>query len=173
MGGAPTIGNIFAQRVVIGVGDMAVSNSSNTTLSTYALGSCVGIIAYDPQSTVGGILHIMLPDSTLSPEKAVNQPSMFADTGLRVFFKSLLGLGTDRRRLRLLLAGGASVLSQSDVFKIGERNIEAVKRILSANGLVPRMEDLGGYNNRTVHLTMSTGEVEIKMPTGTKKVSLK
>ena len=69
MGGSPTIGSVFAQRIVVGVGDMAVSNNTNMTISTYALGSCVGIVAFDPFVNVGGILHIMLPDSTLSPEK--------------------------------------------------------------------------------------------------------
>ena len=45
MGGAPTIGSIFSERVVVGVGDMAVSTNANVTISTYALGSCVGIVA--------------------------------------------------------------------------------------------------------------------------------
>ena len=75
MAGAPTIGSIFAQRVIIGVGDMAVSNNPQVTLSTYALGSCVGVVAYDPVARAGGILHLMLPDSTISPEKAVAQPT--------------------------------------------------------------------------------------------------
>ena len=72
MAGAPTISALFSQRVVIGVGDMAVSNNDTVTLSTYALGSCVGIVAYDPNSHAGGILHIMLPDGSISPDKAAN-----------------------------------------------------------------------------------------------------
>ena len=92
MAGAPTISAIFSQRVVIGVGDMAVSNNDMVTLSTYALGSCVGIVAYDPVSHAGGILHLMLPDSTISPDKATKQPAMFADTGVPLVLKALLGV---------------------------------------------------------------------------------
>src|SRR5690554_4204154 len=117
MGGAPTIGSIFTERVVVGVGDMAVSSNPSVIISTYALGSCVGVVALDPVVQVGGMLHIMLPDSTLTPEKAAKQPSMFADTGMRAFLKSIYGLKGDRRRLRIFLAGGANVLSGSDFFK--------------------------------------------------------
>ena len=69
LGGAPGIGSVFAQRIVVGVEDMAISNSANAILSTYALGSCVGVIAYDLLLVVGGLLHIMLPNSKLSHKK--------------------------------------------------------------------------------------------------------
>jgi len=68
--GSPTIAALFAQRVVVGVGDMGVSNNPQITLSTYALGSCVAVVAYDPVAKAGGLLHLMLPDSTISPAKA-------------------------------------------------------------------------------------------------------
>ncbi len=166
LGGAPSIGSVFSQRIVVGVGDMAISNSSNAILSTYALGSCVGVIAYDPLLIAGGLLHIMLPDSRLSAEKAIAQPSMFADTGLRAFFNGLQGLKCDLRRLRIMLAGGASVMNRNDMFNIGARNIKAVKQILYQEGLRVIRKELGGLNNRTVHLNMSNGVVDMKTPDG-------
>ena len=172
MGGAPTLGSVFSERVVVGVGDMAVSNNSNVVISTYALGSCVGIVAFDASARVGGMLHIMLPDSTLTPEKAARQPSMFADTGLRAFFRALYGLKVNKRTLRIFLAGGANVLSGSDFFKIGERNIKAVKGILDRERLPIVGEDLGGLNNRTLHFSLSAGTLDIKLPSLTKRVKL-
>jgi chemotaxis protein CheD len=172
MGGAPTIGSIFAERVVVGVGDMAVSSNANVIISTYALGSCVGVVALDPAAQVGGLLHIMLPDSTLTPDKAARQPSMFADTGLRAFLRSLYGLKVDRRKLRIVLAGGANVLSGSDFFKIGERNIVAVKAFLHRERLPIVAEELGGLNNRTLHFKINEGTVDVKLPTGTKTIKL-
>src|SRR5262245_15145878 len=130
MSGTPSIAALFAQRVVVGVGDLAVSNNPQVTLSTYALGSCLGIIAYDPIAQTGGILHIMLPDSSISHDKAAKQPAMFADTGLPLFFRALAGMKVERNRLRVFLTGGASVLNGTDPFKIGARNITAVKKIL-------------------------------------------
>src|SRR5262245_7448547 len=123
MAGSPSIASLFAQRLVVGVGDLGVSNNTAITLSTYALGSCVGLAAYDPIAKVGGILHLMLPDSALSAEKAAERPAMFADTGLPFFFRSLSGLRAGHSRLRLFVAGGANVMGTgSDSFKIGERN---------------------------------------------------
>jgi chemotaxis protein CheD len=172
MPGAPSIPALFAQRVVIGVGDLAVSNNPQVTLSTYALGSCVGIIAYDPAVRAGGILHIMLPDSLISPDKAAKQPAMFADTGLPFFFRSLVGVKVDRTRLRVFLTGGASVLNGTDPFKIGERNGIAVKKILGVYRIPTCGEDLGGTVNRTVHLELSTATLTLKMPDRTEQYSL-
>ena len=170
--GSPTIASIFAQRVVIGVGDMAVSNNALVTLSTYALGSCIGVVAYDPVVKVGGILHMMLPDSSISPDKANAQPAMFADTGLPLFFRALNGLKGDRSRLRLFVTGGACVLTSHDNFKIGERNTKATLDYLAANGYRPRQVVTGGTTNRTVHLNVGNGDMTLKTPEGNAACSL-
>ncbi len=172
MGGSPSIPSLFAQRVIIGVGDLAVSNNPQVTLSTYALGSCVGLVAFDPVSRTGGILHLMLPDSTILPEKALAQPAMFADTGLPAFFKALAGLKGERHRLRMYVAGGASVLSGADNFKIGDRNLSAVKRYLQTGGGTVVAHDTGGTVNRAVHLDMSTGMLSLKTPAKAEQHSL-
>lgn len=151
---------------------MAVSNNSQVVLSTYALGSCVGVVAYDPMYKIGGILHLMLPESTISPEKAAKQPAMFADTGLPLFFKSLAGLKGDRARLRLFVAGGASVIAGSDPFRIGERNARVTMDYLQRQGYTVRFTDLGGSINRTMHLEMSTGTVTLKRPADSEQKSL-
>lgn len=172
MAGSPSISSLFAQRVIIGVGDMAVSNNVHVVLSTYALGSCVGVVAYDPLSKVGGILHLMLPDSNISPEKAALQPAMFADTGLPRFFSSLFGLKGERRRLRAFVAGGASVIAGQDPFRIGERNSRVTMDYLQQQGCQVRFTDIGGAINRTVHLEMATGAVTLKRPSDTQQLSL-
>ena len=165
--GAPTIASLLAQRVIVGVGEMGVSNNPSITLSTYALGSCVAVIAYDPISKGGGLLHMMLPESQISPEKAIAQPAMFADTGLPLLFRSLDGVKVDPSRLLLFVAGGASVLCSNDTFKIGERNIRATADYLSQHGFVVRHSAVGGTINRTVHLNLGTSEVILKTPVAT------
>ena len=172
MSGAPSISAIFAQRVVIGVGDMAVSNNRSTILSTYALGSCIGLIAFDPVAQCGGILHLMLPEASVSPQKALTQPAMFADTGLPMFFKALLGLRAERTRLRLCIAGGASVLSGQDPFKIGERNTRSTMDFIRSNQLSLAHSDTGGTISRTVHLELSTGIVNLHTAAAKFKIDL-
>jgi chemotaxis protein CheD len=172
MAAAPFISTLFSQRVVVGVGDMAVSNNGMVTLSTYALGSCVGIIAYDPSVQAGGILHLMLPDSQIAPDKSLKQPAMFADTGLPLLFRAMTGVRSERSRVRLFLAGGASVLNGADPFKIGERNSVAVLKYLKTNGYAVAGQDIGGSVNRTVHLEIATGQVTLKLPDRSEQFSL-
>jgi chemotaxis protein CheD len=172
MAGAPTISALFAQRVVIGVGDMAVSNNTGVTLSTYALGSCIGVVAYDPTTNAGGILHLMLPDSTISPAKAAKQPAMFADTGVPLLAQAMAGVRGERTRMRIFLAGGASVLNGADPFKIGERNTLAAQKFLRTCGFNVVGQDVGGNVNRTVHLEIGTGKVSMKLPDRVENFSL-
>lgn len=172
MSGSPTIASLFAQRVVVGVGDMAVSNNNSTILSTYALGSCIGVIAYDPGAKCGGILHLMLPEASVSPQKALTQPAMFADTGLPMFFKALLGLKAERARIRLFVAGGASVIAGQDPFKIGERNTRVTMDFITNNVLRVIQTDTGGSFNRTVHLELNTGGVTLVTPSGKSQIAL-
>jgi chemotaxis protein CheD len=167
MAGSPSIASLFAQRVVISVGDMAVSNNVQVVLSTYALGSCIAAIAYDPAVKAAGILHLMLPDSTISPGKADTQPAMFADTGLPALLRALIGLRADRTRLRFIVAGGASVIGGTDPFKIGERNSAITLDWLRRERLRVIHTDIGGSQNRTVHLEVNTGQVTLKLPNGT------
>lgn len=169
---SPTVASIFAQRVIIGVGDMAVSNNAQVILSTYALGSCIGVIAYDSVSKVGGILHLMLPDSTISPDKAVRQPAMFADTGLPLLFRAMAGLKAERHRVRIFVAGGAGMLAGSDPFKIGERNSAVTLDFLAKNGLPVKHREIGGSINRTVHLEIGSGNVGLKTPIASETISL-
>jgi chemotaxis protein CheD len=173
MPGAPTIGALFVQRVVVGVGDMAVSNNASAVLSTYALGSCIGVVAYDASLHAGGLLHFMLPDSNISPEKANTQPAMFADTGFPRLLRSLNGLRVNPANLRVYLAGGAGVISGSDAFRIGERNIVAAKQWVQKLGLTVVSADVGGINNRTLHLNISNGELTMKSPILLRTINLR
>lgn len=167
MPGAPTDESMFAQRVVIGVGELAVSNQVQVILSTYALGSCVGVVAYDPVARVGGVLHLMLPDSRISPSRAGGRPAMFADLGLPLLLREMAGLRADPRRLRLYVAGGASVLQGVDPFKIGDRNLQAVHEIIRQRGLPVRGASVGGTVNRTLHCEVATGRLRLKLSDGT------
>jgi len=163
---------LFAQRVVVGVGEIAVSNNPAVTLSTYALGSCLGIVAYDAQAVVGGILHFMLPDSKVAPDHALAQPAMFANTGIPLFFRSLRGLRADLARLRIFVTGGASVLTGPDAFKIGARNLLAAEALLAQEGFTFDQGATGGTINRTVHLDVGTGDLTLRTPTGEHAYSL-
>ena len=170
--GSPAPASVLAQRIIVGVGDLAVSNQAAATLCTYALGSCVAVTAYDPALKVGGILHLMLPESKIAVAKAALQPAMFADTGLPFFFRQLTIFRADSGRLRIHLAGGASVIGGSDPFRIGERNVQATLETLARMGIPVNHADLRGTVNRTVQLELATGRLTLKTPSGQSEFSL-
>jgi chemotaxis protein CheD len=149
---------------VVGVADMVASNDANADIITYSLGSCLGIAIYDPVKKVGGLLHIMLPDSKIDPVKGTNSPFMFVDTGVPRLFHSAYDLGADRSRLIVKVAGGAQLLDEKGVFNIGERNFIALKALFSLKGITMQAVEVGGVTSRTMRLDLSNGNVTIKSP---------
>jgi chemotaxis protein CheD len=152
------------KTLVVGVADMVASNDSSAELVTYSLGSCLGITVYDPQIKVGGLLHIMLPDSTIDPVKATSAPFMFVDTGVPRLFQAVYNFGAERRRLVVRVAGGAQFLDPGGVFNIGERNQKAFARLLAQNGYNIHAQDVGGVSSRTVRLDLTTGKISVRCP---------
>ncbi len=152
---------------VVGVADMVVSNDSSAEIVTYSLGSCLGITIYDAVKKIGGLLHIMLPDTTRDATKAVTAPFMFVDTGLPRLFHAAYNLGADRSRITVKVAGGAQLLDQQGIFNIGSRNFAAFEKLLAQNGLKIHGKDVGGLSSRTVRLDLTTGDVTVKTPGAT------
>jgi chemotaxis protein CheD len=150
-------------NITVGVADMKVSNDPEAVLVTYSLGSCIGIAVYDPAVRVAGILHFMLPDSSLDPAKAKKKPFMFADTGIPPLFKEAYNLGAEKRRMRIIVVGGAQVLDQQGFFNIGKRNHMAVRKIFWKNKAMVSYEDVGGNVNRTVKLAVKDGSCLLKV----------
>jgi chemotaxis protein CheD len=150
-------------NIVVGVSDMKVSNDPESVLVTYSLGSCIGIAVYDVAAKVGGLLHFMLPESSLDPTRAAKNPYMFADTGIPALFKATYALGAAKQRMKVVVVGGAQVLDQAGFFNIGKRNHMAVRKIFWKNNVMINYEDVGGNSNRTVKLTIKDGKTWLKV----------
>lgn len=128
---------------------------------THALGSCLGLMVYDPAAQVGGLLHAMLPLSKINLQKASENPYMFVDTGVPELFRQLYDLGGQKNRMVIKAAGCGQPLGNSEMFKIGERNYTILKKLLWKNNIMIEAEDVGGIASRTVYFDLSTGQVTI------------
>lgn len=144
-------------RITVGIAEMQVSRSVDDLLVTHALGSCVGISIHDPVANVGGILHYMLPLSSLDPVKARNNPFMFGDTGIPEFFQRAYRAGATKENLRVCVAGGASVIQDMQRFDIGDRNVVIARKLFWKNAIMIAAENVGGKIPRTLFLEMATG----------------
>src|SRR5579871_3840087 len=96
--------------LVVGVGDCKVSKDIDSTIVTYALGSCIAVMIHDPVAKVGGLLHFMLPESDMHGNKSHLSPFMFADTGIPRLFRSAYEVGAHKKRLVVTAAGGAQIM---------------------------------------------------------------
>lgn len=149
-------------NLIVGIAEMAISDQPDDTIITYSLGSCLGVVFFDPAVHVGGMIHCMLPLSQIDAEKAATSPCMFVDTGITLILNELFRRGCRKSSLIVKAAGASAVLDSKGLFKIGERNITVFRKILWKNSMLIASQDVGGSISRTMKLEMATGRCTIK-----------
>lgn len=152
----------MSEIIKVGMADLKVCKSPDA-VTTLGLGSCVGIALRDPQTKIGGLAHIMLPDSTQIKDNT-NIPK-FADTGIEELVRQMMLAGAMPSRLQAKIAGGAQMFafqSKSELMCVGERNVEATKAKLRQLGIPILAQDTGLNYGRTVVFYPETGEFLIR-----------
>ncbi len=152
----------MSEIIKVGMADLKVCKSPNG-VTTLGLGSCVGIALRDPVTKIGGLAHIMLPDSTAIRQNS-NIPK-FADTGIEELVKQMVAAGAGRAKLVAKIAGGAQMFnfqSKSDLGRVGDRNVEAVKKKLQEMKIPILAEDTGKNYGRTVIFYPENGDFIIR-----------
>lgn len=153
----------MGEIIKVGMADLNICFSPNG-LTTLGLGSCVGIALRDPVLKMGGLVHVMLPDSTAIRGSATNL-AKFADTGIEELIRQMEAKGARRSRMTAKLAGGAQMFSfdnKSELVRIGERNVEASKKKLAELKIPILAEDTGRTYGRTVIFYPETGDYVIR-----------
>lgn len=149
-------------QIVVNIADARVSNKPDDVLVTYSLGSCVGVAIHDAEHGVGGLIHCMLPLSSVDTNKAQEKPFMFVDTGMTRFLTELFKLGLTRANAVVKVAGCSQILDKSNLFRIGKRNHTVLRKVLWKNGLMIKSEHVGGDLSRTMRLEIGTGRVRLR-----------
>lgn len=153
-----TVG-IQEKTIVVGLGEMKVSNDTSAILTCLGLGSCVGVCAYDPISKVGGMAHVVLPSSE---GRSAKLSAKYADMAVPMLFEAMKELGSHKSRLIVKLIGGAELSAAPGLdnsFQIGDKNQEVIKIKLAEEGVKWAAEDLGDSYGRTVRLYLDSGKV--------------
>ncbi|HWE49119.1 MAG TPA: chemotaxis protein CheD [Bryobacteraceae bacterium] len=165
-------GTASQETIVVGVGDCRFGRKPDASLTTHALGSCIAVMAWDWKLKQGGLLHIMLPDSTIDPVRAAAKPWVYADTGMAAMLRELTMRGSAKNQLRWCIAGGAGMMADSAHFQIGKRNHLAIKKIFWRLGLFIEREDVGGSESRSVRLDLETGRISMRKGTSPSQILL-
>ncbi len=154
----------MSEIIKVGMADLKTCVSPNG-VTTLGLGSCVGIAIRDPQTKIGGLAHIMLPDSTAMRNGHLNV-AKFADTGIVELVRQMEKLGALRMRMVAKIAGGATMFpfngSGVNVGQVGDRNVEATKAKLRELKIPILAEDTGKNYGRTVIFYPETGDYVIR-----------
>lgn len=163
---------ITTKKVVrVGIADMNIAKYPET-IRTSGLGSCVGVVLYNEKKKIAGLLHVMLPDSSLDRSGRVNA-AKFADTGVYALMELLKVKGVRPMTIKAKIAGGSQMFQfgSSDTIRIGPRNIEAVKAALNRLSIPIIAEDTGGSSGRTIEFDTSTSMLSIRtVNQGTKEI---
>lgn len=153
----------MGEIIKVGMADLKTCKAPDG-LITLGLGSCVGIAIRDPLTKIGGLAHIMLPDSkAIMNNNGVKEK--FADTGIEELVQQMVMLGANRNRLVAKIAGGATMFQlqgRSDIMKIGERNVQASINKLNELNIAILSRDTGDNYGRTVTFYPETGEFHIR-----------
>ena len=152
----------MGEIIRVGMADLNICKSPDV-ITTLGLGSCIGLVFYDPVAKVGGMVHYMLPDSTQMRNNT--NIAKFADTGIEDLVNEIVKLGGSRSRLVAKIAGGAQMFafnSNNDMLRIGDRNVEAVKKKLAQLGIPIIAQDTGQSFGRTIEFYPETGELLVR-----------
>lgn len=155
--------NSVVSVVKVGISDLDICKPPQT-ISTAGLGSCVGLVLYEERKKICGLVHVMLPDSTLSRTPHF-KPGKFADTGIAHLIKLLEEQGCITSRLKAKFAGGAQMFkiqSSNRLLQIGSRNVEAVEKILNQYRIPIIASDVGGNKGRTIEFDPETSKLKIR-----------
>lgn len=153
---------MMLELIKVGMADYKVG-CAPASLITYGLGSCIGIAVYDTATKIGGLAHIMLPDSKQA--RSSENPAKFADTAIPLMISDMMKLGANKMKLRAKIAGGAQMFTFSnltDIMRIGERNAESVRNVLKGLDIPIVADETGGNYGRTVELKLDSGIFRIK-----------
>jgi chemotaxis protein CheD len=157
--------------VIIGIAQLYVAKAPGKII-TIGLGSCVGVTLYDPITQIGGMVHIMLSDSTTftigNKTGNVLMKGKYADTGIKELLDQMIAAGACRTNLVAKMAGGAKmfeVKEGNDALSIGDKNVEAVRAVLDQNNIRLVAEDTGADYGRTIELNLDDGSLLVKTVT--------
>ena len=153
----------MSKIIKVGMADLNVCVSPDG-ITTLGLGSCVGIALRDPVTKIGGLAHVMLPDSSAIRNNS-NIPK-FADTGIEELVRRVVAAGASRKRLVAKIAGGATMFQfqghTNNAMQVGDRNVEATKKKLEELKIPILAQDTGANYGRTVIFYPETGDFHIK-----------
>ena len=124
-------------------------------LRSIALGSCVAIVAYDPNMKNGAIAHVMLPGKATTRTKP-DEITKYAENAIEKLINLMAQMGSEKQDFKVAVAGGANVLKRPND-TIARNNVESNLKILKEKNLEIVATSVGGTERRNVAIDLDKG----------------
>ena len=125
-------------------------------LHANAIGSCVVVAAYDPDSGVGGMAHVMLPGASRS--RNTSRDTKYAEDAVEEMMQKMASLGASKARVHACLIGGGNVLGDGHDTP-GPETAQSLTEILVGKGIATVAKEVGGTQRRSCALDVARGRV--------------
>lgn len=150
----------MAEVKLAGMGEMVWTRGAGV-LGCIGLGSCVGTLLFDPRTHTAALAHVMLPEA--HDHDAAQLPGKYATTALPVLLRMLDASPATASRLRAVLIGGGELFqNRSQALRIGERNVEALHKLLSELRIGVVSEHTRGSSGRSFEFDVATGQIRVR-----------
>lgn len=154
------------RAIFVGLGEVRVTKDTSAVLTCVGLGSCIAVSAYDRISGVGGMAHMVLPNSGKDAQMASPR---YVDWGIPFLFREMKRHGFNKSSTVVKVVGGAQMFVISglnDQLNLGERNITEAQAALAGECVTVSKYDVGGNYGRTLQLFIDSGKVMVKKAGG-------
>ncbi len=148
-----------ADQTVIKVKMAGLATSRAPDALETLLGSCVGVAIWDRVSKLGGLAHVVLPDS----RGATSHPGKFADTAVAELRSQLISQGAIPTKLTAKIAGGSTMFGKRSDRDVGEKNCVAVREHLKKAGIRIVADHTGGDKGRMIRFSLDDGSVDVSI----------
>jgi chemotaxis protein CheD len=155
----------LAVETMVRMGEIAASRNAGDVLVAIGLGSCIGLALVDRVTSVAGLAHVMLPDSSGGNSDVSFK---FADHAVPALREKVVGLGALPSRLEAVLVGGAQMFALTGgLLDIGARNEAATLAELSKLRIPVKAKATAGNKGRTIRVFVEEARVVFKEAGGT------
>ncbi len=154
----------MAEVIDVAMGGLCIGVSP-AVLTTSSIGSCVAVCLYSQNDRAGALAHVMLPERPIEAGPITELDYKYADVAFQIMVSELQKAGIPTSRLIVKMVGGANMFPgvQGRSHKIGEKNIEAVKGLITKHNLRLDAEETGGNSGRALSFDLANGIVAIKI----------
>jgi chemotaxis protein CheD len=143
------------------------ATTDDTIIST-VLGSCVAVGLFDAELRAGGLNHFMLPGDFGNRDLIRSPNAKYGMYAMELLINDLMKLGARRSSLRAKVFGGGAVLRiAGESTKIPASNIDFAFEYLAKEGIPVIASDVGGEEPRKIYFFARSGKVLLKRIGGT------